>query len=93
MAETITPSSTLLGLLADEQRLRVFAAIALGSRTVEAVAESVDLDVATVQAVLPRLVSTGLVERRDGLQVSLDTLRTAARSTGRPASTGASRTR
>ncbi len=80
---TITPSATLIGLLADEQRLRVFAAIALGARTIEAVAAAAAADVATVQTVLPRLVSAGLVEQRDGLHVSLEALRAAARD--RPA--------
>jgi hypothetical protein len=77
--ETITPSATLIGLLADEQRLRVVAAIALGARTVEAAATAAGLDLATVQTVLPRLMSAGLVEQRDGLHVSLETLRAAAR--------------
>src|SRR5262249_3117328 len=76
-------TATLVGLLADEQRVRIFSAIALGARTVEAVAEAADIDIATVQALLPRLVSAGLVEQRDGLQVSLHTLRAAARE--RPA--------
>jgi hypothetical protein len=69
----------MVGLLADEDRLRVFAAIALGARTVEDAAERADVDVATVQTALPRLVSAGLVEHRDGLRVSLDGLRSAAR--------------
>jgi len=75
----VTPAATLIGLLADEQRLRVFAAIALGARTVEAAATAAGADAATVQTVLPRLVSAGLVEQRDGLQVSLAALRAAAR--------------
>lgn len=69
----------LIGLLADEQRLRVFAAVALGARTVDEVAAAADIDVANVQAVLPRLVAGGLVEQREGLRVSLDALRAAAR--------------
>jgi hypothetical protein len=80
---TIAPSATLIGLLADEQRLRVVAAIALGARTIEAAAAAADTDIATVQTVLPRLVSAGLVEQRDGLYVSLEALRAAARD--RPA--------
>jgi hypothetical protein len=76
-------AATLAGLLADDVRLRVVSAIALGARTVEAAAEVAGTDVATVQSVLPRLVSAGLVEQRDGLQVSLEALRAAARE--RPA--------
>jgi hypothetical protein len=78
-----TSSATLIGLLADEERLRVVAAIALGARTIEAAAAAAATDVATVQSVLPRLVSAGLVEQRDGLRVSLEALRAAARD--RPA--------
>jgi hypothetical protein len=77
--ESSTQSATLVGLLADQERLRVFAAIALGARTVEAVGERAEVDIASVQKVLPRLVSAGLVEQRDGLHVSLDALRSAAR--------------
>jgi predicted transcriptional regulator len=62
---TSTQSATLIGLLADEQRLRVVAAIALGARTIEAAAAAADTDLATVQSVLPRLVSAGLIEQRD----------------------------
>jgi hypothetical protein len=57
----------------------VFAAIALGARTIEAAAAASATDLATVQTVLPRLVSAGLVEQRDGLHVSLETVRAAAR--------------
>ncbi|MFY9577721.1 MAG: DUF2087 domain-containing protein [Gaiellaceae bacterium] len=76
---TATTSAKLIGLLADEERLRVFAAIALGARTVDAAAEAAGVDVATVQGALPRLVSAGLVEQRDGLHVSLAALQAAAR--------------
>jgi hypothetical protein len=79
MIDVVTSATTLIGLLADEQRLRVFSAVALGARTIDAVAETAGLDVATVQAVLPRLVGAGLVEQRDGLQVPLGVLRAAAR--------------
>jgi hypothetical protein len=75
---TVTPA-TIVGLLADEQRLRVFAAIALGASTVETVSLASGLDVAEVQSALPRLVSAGLVEQRDGLRARLETLRDAAR--------------
>jgi hypothetical protein len=43
------------------------------------VAAAADADVATVQAVLPRLMSAGLVEQGDGLRVSLEALSAAAR--------------
>ena len=75
----MTPSATLIGLLADEQRLQVFSAIALGAETIDAVASAMGTDVATVQTVLPRLVTAGLVEQREGLHVSREALSAAAR--------------
>jgi hypothetical protein len=54
-----------------------------GARTIEAAAAAAGTDLGTVQTVLPRLVSAGLVEQRDGLHVSLEALRAAARD--RPA--------
>src|SRR5215467_12278868 len=51
-ASTWTP----VGLLANEDRLRVFAAVALGARTVDEIAAGSDLDTTDVQAALPRLV-------------------------------------
>jgi hypothetical protein len=75
----VASPAKLIGLLADEQRLRVFAAIALGARTVESAAEAAGVDAATVQTILPRLVTAGLVAQRDGLHVSVDALRNAAR--------------
>jgi len=75
----MTDSATLIGLLADEDRLRVFAAVALGARTVDEIAERSGLDVTDVQSALPRLVGAGLVAQEDGLHIPLDALRAAAR--------------
>jgi hypothetical protein len=75
----MTDPATLVGLLADEHRLRVFAAVALGGRTVAEVAEHSGLDETEVQGALPRLVGAGLVAQEDGLHVPLDALRAAAR--------------
>jgi hypothetical protein len=75
----MTDPATLIGLLADEHRLRVFAAVALGARTVAEAAERSGLDETDVQAALPRLVGAGLVAQEDGLHVPLDSLRAAAR--------------
>jgi hypothetical protein len=74
----MTEPATLVGLLANEQRLRVFAAVALGARTVDEIAARSGLDATEVQAGLPRLVGAGLVTQADGLEVSLDALRAAA---------------
>ena len=77
---TVVTPATIAGLLADEERLKVFAAVALGASTVETASLAAGLDVATVQGVLPRLVSAGLIEHDGGLRVRVDTLRAAARS-------------
>ena len=74
----MTDPARLVGLLADGTRLRVFAAIALGARTVDEIADRSGLDTIAVQASLPRLVGAGLVAQDDGFGVSLDALRAAA---------------
>ena len=71
--------ATTVGLLADEDRLRVFAAVALGARSGADVAETTGLPLTTVQSTLARLVNAGVVEQADGLRVSTDALREAAR--------------
>ena len=71
-------AATIAGLLSNEERLRVFAAVALGASTTDAVAGTSGLSVKAVQSVLPRLVSVGLIEQRDGLRVSRDALNEAA---------------
>jgi hypothetical protein len=72
-------AASLTGLLGDEERLRVVAAIALGARTVDDVARAGRLEADDVRRSLPRLIAAGVVEQRDGLQVNLDPLREAAR--------------
>jgi hypothetical protein len=74
----MTEPATIVGLLADETRLRVFAAVALGARTVDEIADRSSLDATAVQAALPRLIGAGLVTQGDGFQVSRDILRAAA---------------
>jgi hypothetical protein len=51
----------LWGLLADEDRLRVFAALALGARTVPDLAEQAGIDPRNVVKALQRLESGGVV--------------------------------
>jgi hypothetical protein len=72
-------ATTLTGLLGNEERLRVVAAIALGARTVDDVAHRGGLEPADVRRSLPRLIAAGVVERRDGLQVNVTRFRDAAR--------------
>lgn len=54
---------TLIGLLAEPERMRVFAALVLGARTVTDVARAADLDQRAVGRALQRLEAGGLVER------------------------------
>jgi hypothetical protein len=72
-------AATLSGLLGDEERLRVVAAIALGARTVDAVVSASDLAPETVKHTLPRLISAGLVFQEDGLHVDTSRFQEAAR--------------
>lgn len=55
-------AATVLGLLADDDRLRVVAALALGARTVGDVAAATDLDVPRAGRALARLTTGGLVD-------------------------------
>ena len=54
---------TILGLLADDTRLRVVAALALGADRIGPICEMTGLAAATVSGALERLVGAGLVER------------------------------
>jgi hypothetical protein len=62
---------TLVGLLADEDRRRVVAALVLGATTSAAVAEVAGLDRARVAKALTRLSSAGLVARGDDRRLVL----------------------
>jgi len=72
-------ATTLTGLLSDEERLRVVAAIALGARTIDDVAKTSEVTPEDVRRVLPRLISAGVVEDRDGLRIDIAAFREAAR--------------
>jgi len=54
-------AATLVGLLADDDRRQVFAAVELGATTVEAIAAATSLPGVRVTQALGRLVSAGLV--------------------------------
>jgi hypothetical protein len=72
-------ASDLVGLVADESRLRTFAAVVLGARATEDVSEAAGLPVRETLRALTRLESGGLVERaKDGWEPRLDRLRRAA---------------
>jgi hypothetical protein len=72
-------AATLSGLLGDDERLRVVAAIALGARTVDDVVKTGDLAPDEVRRALPRLMSAGVVEQQDGLRIDVAAFREAAR--------------
>ena len=72
-------ATTLTGLLGDEERLRVVAAIALGARTIDDVAQACDLDAGDVRRVLPRLMAAGVIDNDNGLRIDTAPFRAAAR--------------
>jgi hypothetical protein len=56
---------TVIGLLAEPERLRVFAALVLGARSAAEASRAADLDQRAVGMALQRLEAGGLVERVD----------------------------
>lgn len=82
---TAPPPSVALGRLADERRLRVFAALALGSRSVEEVADATDLQPDETARALASLVQAGLViQSPSGIEVDRSALADAARAASTP---------
>jgi hypothetical protein len=74
-------AATVLGLLADADRLRVVAALALGAHTPADVAAAAGLDVPTTGRLLARLTSGGLVEQeRNGYRLVTERFGEALRS-------------
>jgi hypothetical protein len=71
----------LVGLLAEEGRLRVVAAVVLGASTPSAVAGATGLDPKAVATALDRLIRGGLVEATGagGLRVAVERLKEVAR--------------
>ena len=67
MAVTESPfdARELVGLLADDDRRRAFAALVLGASTIDAVKADTGLDTRAVARAVQRLVDTGLVLRGD----------------------------
>ena len=83
----------LAGLLADDDRRRVFAALVLGAEDPAAISVAAGLDAARAGKALSRLVDAGLVVRRaDGrLEVEVEVISTAARAGRKAASPGGER--
>ena len=71
------------GLLVDDDRRRVFAAVVLGASTVEDVVVRAGLDHRAATVALQRLVAAGLIGGRDRFEVQVDALRAGARSSRR----------
>ena len=71
--------ATLLGMLADEDRLRAFSAVVLGARTAADVAEATGLPPKKAVQALERLASAGLVTDDKGLTANLAPFQQAAR--------------
>jgi len=71
----------LIGLLSDEDRLRIVAAIVLGADTLEKVRVATNLDDLTLRKALTRLEGSGLVEHQveSGYRVCIEVFRDAAR--------------
>jgi hypothetical protein len=75
----------LLGLLADDHRLRCLAAVILGAPTETDVAAATQLSIGVVRRAMGRLVSGGLVARAGdgGLSVNTERFREAAKVASR----------
>lgn len=74
-------ATTIAGLLADPARLKVVAALALGARTIEEVAEAAGLPLKDVALAARRLARAGLVERdRHDLALRAEAFGAAARA-------------
>ena len=77
---TSADAGSIVGLLADDARLRVLAAVVLGARTMVAIGDRTGLDSRAAHKALERLVAAGVVEAvDDGFRVALDVLQQAAR--------------
>ena len=79
--DSALPAAEVVGLLAEGDRLRCVAALALGASTVQEVAAAADLDVRRAGRALSRLVDGGLVESdRFGYRLLEEELRASARA-------------
>lgn len=79
-------AATVLGLLSDDDRLRVVAALVLGARTTGEAAEAAGLPVTRAGRALARLTTGGLVEQdRDGYRLLAHQFRDALEALRGPA--------
>src|SRR5262245_49412023 len=76
----VTPTA-LCGLLAESDRLRVFAAVVLGARTPSAVEAATGLPVRLIEPAIRRLQQGGLLDVADGqLLAAQDAFKDAVRA-------------
>ncbi|MBI5089619.1 MAG: DUF2087 domain-containing protein [Actinobacteria bacterium] len=81
MSDRTLDAGAIVGLLADDDRRLVLAAIELGHASVEAIADATSLPGARVAKAAGRLAEAGLVIQQDGaLRVPGDAFRAAARA-------------
>lgn len=73
-------SGALLGVLAERERLMVFAAVVLGGQSVEQLVGATGLDARTVARALVRLQSVGLVDESDGWSAGPEVFKEMARA-------------
>ena len=72
--------AALVGLLAEDDRLRAVAAIVLGATTIDEVVAAAGIDRRRAVQALERLAGAGLVERSDaGFRVAVERFKDAAR--------------
>ena len=81
MTPPVEPAG-LAGLLAEEARLRAFAAVVLGATTVDAVQDATGLDRREVVAALERLAGGGVIDRdrHGGMRATARPFKEAARA-------------
>jgi hypothetical protein len=85
MTTAVASPARVLGRLADEDRLRVLGAVALGATTVGDIAERASLSVAEAARALGQLVAAGIVSQGSaGLRVDLSAFARAARDASPP---------
>lgn len=85
MSDDGPSAAALVGLLAEEDRLRVVAALALGASTLAEVAGRAGVDVRRASSALERLAAGGLVEQRPagGLRLVAERFKQAAQAEAR----------
>jgi len=88
IGSVIVSPESVIGLLAEPDRLRVFAALVLGARSVAEASRAADLDQRAVVRALQRLNAGGLVERVDQQYRPVpEVFKQIARTTAAPART------